>query len=506
MIRTATGLFFVALVCAATPARAADKDWLTFSGYLQSDLRYVIEDTRGATPGDGFRFEMNRNDLDLRLEILPNPRLQAVVDARFRFYGFNEAGRLTDLFRRAKVDPFDVLLDEAYVTVRGLGWKKLDLSVGRMVKTWGTADQFNPTDNLSARDFSDPLDYTRKVPNQMVELTAYPARWVTLSATWVPVFKPSQLPPSAALGFAVERTPQGCFKSAPIPPLAISDVQELGTLFTAIPACDLNFLDPAVHALTPPVNFANSQVGVKAAFQAWEIDFSLSYYYGRFSFPVAYTAVADVTSTPSGKFDVAYTAEVLYPRMQVLGADFTWPLDFTEWFDLDDDVSFGFFGEAALIFPEKVVFGLRAIQDGALVVEKSHVNVQPDPFMKATVGLDTTLPWGTYLNAQYVRGFFDEFADLYGLHNYAVVALEQKWLDDELQIRVATAADLNDYSLNVYPQLTWVPVPGVELQGGTFLFLGDTAPADPYDYASKSRFGQKAAGRSVAFVRVKGSW
>jgi hypothetical protein len=286
----------------------------------------------------------------------------------------------------------------------------------------------------------------------------------------------------------------------------VSDVKELGELFTAIPACDLNFLDPEVRTVLPETNFTNSQLGVKAAFQAWEIDFSLSYYYGRFSFPVAYTAVADVASTPSGKFDVAYTAEVMYPRMQVIGADFTWPLDFTQWFDLDDDVSFGFFGEAALIFPEKVVFGLRAVQDGNLVVEKSHVNVASDPFVKATVGLDTTLPWGTYLNAQYVRGFFDEFADAYGLHHYAVVALEQKWLDDELSVRVATAVDATDRSLNVYPQLTWVLTPGVEVVGGTFLFLGDTTPADPYDYASKSRFGQKAAGRSVAFVKVKGSW
>jgi len=505
MNRIGIGLFLLALVPAGS-ARAGLDDWLRFSGYVQSDVRYILEDTRGAEAGDGFRFDMNRNDLDLRLELLPTERVQAVLDTRFRFYGFNEAGKLTDLFRRDKVDPYDLYLDEAYVTVRGALWKKLDLSVGRMVKTWGTADQFNPTDNLSARDFSDPLDYTAKVPNQMVELVAYPATWLTLSATWVPVFKPSMLPPSAAMGFAVERDAAGCFKSAPIPPLAVSDVKELGELFTAIPACDLNFLDPTVRTVLPEANFTNSQVGVKAALQAWEIDFSLSYYYGRFSFPVAYTAVADVASTPSGVFDVAYTAEVLYPRMQVLGADFTWPLDFTEWFDLDDDVSFGFFGEAALIFPEKVVFGLRALQDGNLVVDKSHVNVQPDPFVKATVGLDTTLPWGTYINAQYVRGFFDEFADTYGLHNYAVVALEQKWFDDELQIRVATAADLTDRSLNIYPQLTWVLTPGVEVAGGTFLFVGDTTPADPYDYASKSRFGQKAAGRSVAFVKVKGSW
>ena len=505
MRRIASGIFLVVLVTAASPAQAGVGDWVDFSGYVQSDLRYVIERSRGAR-GDGYRFEMNRNDLDLRLEIVPTERLQAVLDTRLRFYGFNHAAELPDLTYRRNVDPYELLVDEAYVTVRGAVWSKLDLSVGRMVRTWGTADQFNPTDNLSARDFSDPLDYAAKVPNQMVELTAYPARWLTLSATWVPVFKPSMLPPSASFGFAVENDANGCFKSAPIPPLAVADVKELGELFTAIPPCDLNFVAPRVNTLSPSTTFENSQVAVKAALQAWEIDVSLSYYYGRFSFPVAYTAVADVTSTPSGAFDVAYTAEVLYPRMQVLGADFTWPLDFTEWFDLDDDVSFGFFGEAALIFPEKVVFGLRAYQDGALVVDKSHVNVSPDPFVKATLGLDTTLPWGTYLNLQYVRGFFDEFADMYGLHNFGVAAVEQKWLGDELQVRVATMVDLNDHSVNVYPQLTWVVTPGVEVAGGTFLFLGDTAPADPYDYASKSRFGQKAAGRNVAFVKVKGSW
>jgi len=503
----AWGALALAFVLGGAPARAGGSDWLRFSGYVQSDLRYVIEDWRG-DPGDGYRFEMNRNDLDLRLEILPYERVQAVVDARLRFYGFDESARLDDLYRRDLIDPWSLHLDEAFVAVQGLGWDKLDLALGRMVRTWGTVDQFNPTDNLNARDFSDPLDYTAKIPNQMIELTAYPADWLTLTAVFVPVFKPSQLPPSGRFYFGVERDAGGCFRSAPVPPLAPSDVKELEGLFSAIDACSLNFADPLVVPLRPEVTIENSQAAFKAAFQVWEIDVSFSYYYGRFTFPVAYTAVADVNLNPTrpGVFDVAYTAEVIYPRMPVAGFDWSFPLSFSDWFEWDTDFSLGFFGEVAVIFPEEVVFGLRAYQGGAQVVDKQAVNVASDPFVKASVAMDYTFAWGTYLNAMYVRGFFDEFNDLYGVHDYVVLALEQKWLSDSLSLRLAGALNVNDQSATTFPELKWIPYPGVELSGGVLWFVGDTEPADPYDYGSKSKFGMKATGRNVAFLKARGSW
>lgn len=501
----------VACLVAALPRSSPASDWtdrVRFSGHLQSDLRYVIEDYRGARPGDGHRFEMNRNDLNFRLKVEPDPRAQAVVDARFRFYGFNESSSLPELVRRDRIDPYDFQLNEAYLAVRGAPFESLDVRVGRVIQSWGTADMFNPTDNLNARDFSDPLDYTAKVPNQMVELNWYPTDWLTLTAVWVPVFKPSLLPPSASLGFAVETTDDGCFLSAPTPPLAPSDIRRLQRLFAMADPCRLAFATPEVRTLSPDTTLANSQAAARARFQldfgelGGALDFSLSYFYGRFTFPVAYTAVAQIGPSledPSVT-GVRYVAELLYPRMHVAGADFAYSPPVV-WLP-------GLFGEVAVVFPEEVTFGLAVVQNGRIQPSllMSAVNVPSTPFVKATVGLDYTVTSWLYTNVQYVRGFFDEFNDRYGLHAYLAPAVELKFFDDELKIRAAGAWNLDDLSAAVFPEVTWVVVPSVEVTGGVWAYLGDTKPLDPESYAGRSKFGQKAAGRSVAYLKARVTW
>jgi hypothetical protein len=512
----------LATTAAAMPARAdgwADK--VSLSGYIQSDIRYVTDTYRGERPGQGHEFEMNRNDVDLRLRADPFDGVQAVVDTRLRFFGFNKAASLPELIGRSKIDSFDLQLNEAYVMVRGVPWSKLDIRVGRMVQSWGTADMFNPTDNLNSRDFSDPLDYAAKVPNQMIELDFYPTDWMTLQLVWVPVFKPANLPPSAVQGFAMTYNKRGEVTDFPAPPLDVSGQAALMGLKDQLgagggnsdnPLSGVHFTTPEVRTINPRTNFANSQFGARAKFKAGPVDFSASYYYGRFGFPVAYTAVADVLTqvnvpAPSkfvtddeeldrSKFaNVRYIAEIMYPRMQVAGLDFAYASE-NQWVP-------GFFAEAALIFPEKVDFGLEAFLDGNSILRHRNGNVPSTPFLKATAGLDWSYHDWFYINLQYVRGFFDEFNDRYGIHNYLVFATEFKFKQNEVQIRFAGAFNGDDQSAVFYPQLTWVIVPSVELVGGYMHFLGETQSKTPLDYASKSKFGMKANGRNVAFFRGK---
>jgi hypothetical protein len=103
----------------------------------------------------------------------------------------------------------------------------------------------------------------------------------------------------------------------------------------------------------------------------------------------------------------------------------------------------------------------------------------------------------------YVYGFFDEFNDRFGLHHFFVGATEFKFLQSELQIRMSSVLDMTDLSAMIYPQLTWIVAPAVELSFGYMHFFGDTSPRDPLDFATKSRFGQKATGRNVAFMKAK---
>jgi hypothetical protein len=382
--------------------------------------------------------------------------------------------------------------------------------VGRFAINWGTADQFNPTSNLSAPDFSDPLDYSAKVPNQFVQLSIYPTEWFTMTVAWAPLFKPAQVPYTSVLGFAVEYDENGCLAAAPTPPIADrQEAENLQALFETAGKCNLNFLTPDVRTVMPSRTLSNSQVGTRAQFMIEDADLemSVSYYYGRFSFPVAYSAIAEVdpSADDPNKMDVRYVAEVGYPRMQVAGFDFSHSASYLG--------GLGIVGELAVIFPEKVIFGLRAFQGGTEVANlrasekgKENVNVPSDPFVKATLGMDYTITEWLYLNVMYVRGFFDEFNDLYGVHNYAVMATELTFFESELKIRLAATLNADDTSAILLPQVTWVAYPSIELVWGGLVFIGDTVADDPLDYGSKSKFGQKSYGRSVAFFKAKASW
>jgi hypothetical protein len=491
----------VVLALVAPAAARAMPEWvdkIQLSGELTSDIRFNVENYRGPKAGQGFDFAVNRNDFAVHIEINPIDQVVAVVDARLRYYGLSDVNSVPQLSNRDRIDPFSVQLDQAYVGIRHVPFEWLDLKIGRMVQTWGSADTFNPVDNLNARDFFDPMDYARKVPNEMIEVDVYPTKRLTLTGVFIPVFKPSQLPPSASLAFSISRNNAGCLTAAPAPPLrSKEDAKRLGDIFASIDPCSLNFADPEVRTVMPTNGIADAQAALRAQLKIGDLDLGLSYYYGRFTFPVAYTAVANSTpsATQAGKIDVSYVAETIYPRMQVAGLDFSYS---APWF-----FDVGVVGELAVIFPEQVDFGMRVYQGSAKILELSSNNVPSTPFIKATLGFDYTFTKWLYVNAMYVRGFFDEFNDLYGIHNYVVAAAELKFKNDSFLLRLAGVVNLDDASNVANPQLTWIIVPGVEAIAGAFLFGGSTIPKDPLDYAARSKFGQKAAGRSQVFLKAR---
>lgn len=500
-------LQLVLCLAVATTARAdlSDLKWtdmITLSGRLESDLRFVVDNYRGENPGDGYVFNINRNDVIAHIEIKPLDSVIGVIDARFRFYGFNEANNLPALADRNRVDPYSFQLDQAYVATRGLPFSWLDIKAGRMQQTWGSAAVFNQVDFINSRDFYDPMDYTRKVPNEMVEIDLYPASWLTLKAVWVPVFKPAMLPPSTAMAFGVSRDAQGCLSGFPAPPMdreqniALAQKFGFGDAASNI-ACSLNFATPQVNLYMPKPSIEESQVALRAEFAFDNLTVNASYYRGRFGFPVAYNAVAQATvnSEDPSRIDVAYTAEVLYPRMQMAGLDFTYSADWM--------ANIGLSGEIAVIFPEQVNFGLRAYQGSSKLYEASAVNVKAQPFIKATVGLDYTFTKWLYVNVMYLRGFFDEFNDRYGIHNYVVATAELKFRNDSLLLRLAGILNVDDLSNVANPQLTWIIAPGLEALAGAYLFGGSTNPRDTFDYAARSKFGQKAVGQSFAYLKMR---
>jgi hypothetical protein len=489
------------------PATAhADPGWLDkveLSGYLQTDVRFDIDNSRGPTPGQGYTFSLNRNDFDLKLKFTPYPGVVAVVEPRVRYYGFVSSQTLAvaDLWNASAVSPFTMYLDQAYVALKSVPAKWIDVKAGRMQVTWGSVDVFSPNDNINSKDLSDPLDYTRKVPNEMVEIDAYPSSRITLNLVWVPIFQPAWLPPSAPLAYAVQTNAQGCLTGFPPPPLTVAQNQQLEKLFTSVNPCSLNFQDPTVTTYLPSNQLTDMQVGFRARAKLGDLDVGLNYYYGRFGFPVAYDATIQITPGAS-KTTVNYSAEVVYPRMHVIGADFNYSSP--ELFDL------GITGDVAVIVPEPINFGLGIYENGTTLFQQSNQNVTGQPFVKGAVGVERTFGSWLYLDALFVHGFFDEFADVYGLHNYVSLTPELSTLEGRLKLRVANFLDLTNLQTNpsyvLYPQLTWTVLPSVETMLGAFILGGDTEPKNPLDYASRSKFGQLAAGRDEAVWRVTVTW
>jgi len=137
------------LVLAPATAEAAPAwiDKLELSGYLQSDIRFDIDNSRGPVPGQGYTFSLNRNDFDLKLKFTPHPDVIAVVEPRVRYYGFVSSQTLAvaDLWNASDVSPFTLYMDQAYVAVKGVPSKWIDLKAGRMQVTWAPSTYSAPT-------------------------------------------------------------------------------------------------------------------------------------------------------------------------------------------------------------------------------------------------------------------------------------------------------------------------------------------------------------------------
>jgi hypothetical protein len=203
----------LALACLFAPAAAdAAPSWMDmfdFSGYEMSDVRFDIDNYRGPTPGQGYTFSLNRNDVDLKLQFEPHPGVVAVIDTRLRYYGFVSSQTLAvaDLWNASAV-PLHRVPGSGLRRGEGRPGPWIDLKAGRMQQTWGSVDVFSPNDNMNSRDFSDPLDYTRKVPTRCWRSTPIRPPALTLNAVWVPIFQPSCCPRPRRWRLPCKRTPR----------------------------------------------------------------------------------------------------------------------------------------------------------------------------------------------------------------------------------------------------------------------------------------------------------
>lgn len=446
----AAGVVCAMLLCANALA-------LDFRGSIDTDVRFAPED----------EWTIDFLELELSTEISGelHDRFAILVEPRLISHPIKDEMTLSDLQSRSTADAIELELGEAYGELRSLLLKGLDLKIGRQRIAWGTADKFNPTDNLNPDDMSDALDFGEKMPSLGISATYY-FDSSRLELVWLPVFSPAVLPP------LTEEMQQEFTEQMDMEPNTGSAVID-DLLNSMIAAEDISALSINQKSKLPDAKLENSTAAVKFATMLADFDLSLSYVYGF-----------DDIGTPklvevrmSEDWEPNITAYMGYPRLHIIGADTAGALSWL------GDV--GVWAEAAYFIPEPMEFKALAyvpdeileiariagakVEEGALVVSEDEV--ADEPYFKATVGCDYTFKNDIYINIQYARGMpYENTPDMIG--DYLIARAERSFMHETIKLAFNTIWSSGDGGWGLIPALEYYPFDGAELDISYFYPLG----------------------------------
>jgi hypothetical protein len=253
-------VIFVALFSFIPFPQDAGSEMLDLRGFVEMDKRFLMSD--GVSKGDTYG--------KLRLEARSDwtSSLFSLVSSDLRFYDFPKRISSSSADKIESDYHLDLLLWEAYMEANQFIWDGLDLKLGKQRIAWGTADQFNPTDNLNRNDFTDLFDFGAKVPTFALRADYYLADY-SLTGLWLPYFEPALFSTGGTLSFFGKKPDE----------------------------VDL-----------PSRNMGNGMYAIKLQGIAFNWDFSFSYFYGYDNIPIEFR--------DSGSLVVGF------PRMRAVGFDF----------------------------------------------------------------------------------------------------------------------------------------------------------------------------------------
>lgn len=415
-----TKILFVVLIGLLFSVATGEID---ISGFIKTDLRIQARDP--------FAFSFNRNIFNVGIKSRDADKVGFCGELEFVAQGFNNISSFDDLKDIDKVTDLWIDVRNAYVDFYGFLFPQLDLRVGSQIEVWGTADQINPTDYLNPYDFSDPFDFGRKLSNTMLKTSVYISAF-TFTGALVPIFKPTRLPDDDALF--------GSSMDEMLPP-------------------GMTLHSLSQNIIMPEKNARNMSGAFKVGVNAFDYDFSLSYFYGRDHLPLP-TAIS---MTPVSPTALDMTVTMQYPQIQVVGLDFAGAIK---------DV--GIWGEGAIVIPEKVETDITMpTPQGTMTI--TETTLDNEPFLKGVLGLDYTFKGGVYVQTQYIHGFIGEIGKD-NLGDYIMIALEKSFINDELTIRLAGGIEIQNrdkISFIPLPELSYKPGYGFELALGAYIIEGD---------------------------------
>ena len=396
----------------------------SINGFLKTDNRMLTNDNY---------FTWNENQLGLKFEGSYSGNYHLYSEVRLRGFGFSEVSQTADLQGKDNIYKWELEFREAYLDLYQFGLQDLDVRIGRQIITWGTADKLNPTSNICPEDLEDVFNFGEQSGVNSVLVTYY---WgdFTFSGVYIPAFTPAVLP-------------SGIYASALATPMEFPEGMTLRKYWDKIILPEQKFTE-------------SSQAAFKLGTNLFNYDLSVSYYYGRDDLPLLNKVIISPVDT-LGTVDVA--AEMIYPKMQVIGADFAGSL-----------LDVGIWGEAALMIPDEVEMQ-TVIEDE---IQKS-IALKDDSYCKFVIGGDYTFKNGIYLNTQYLHGFVHERGND-DLNDYLTFRFEKKFFNDELKIvPIGGAVSVpdwdnyeNNYGLVINPELSFLPYDNIEMILGAFILDG----------------------------------
>jgi len=425
-----------------------DENKLKISGELSTDERFLLKNQNN--------WAWNETRLALKPGLKITDRSKFYSEVWLRNIGLPNAVKSSDLYNKGIVDPINIEIREAYVQVIGFLTKNLDLKIGRQRITWGTADKLNPTDNLNPYDLEDILDFGRHRGSDAINLIYYPIPELSLQGIYIPFFRPVNMP-------------VGIFANALNPSMELP----LG----------MTLKETSDTLLTPKYNLKeSSSAAFKLQCMVKGVDFSFSYIWGHDGLPIVTRNTFIPVDTLGG---VNIRSQLSYTREHIFG------------FDLSTSFAgLGFWTEASLTLPEKNVVmstdlsALYPLSPEPVIIDSTLLK-KSSPYLKFIIGCDYIFKEGSYLNFQYLHGFFHERGND-NMNDYFFLRYEKKFFNDKLCIAPVSGAFIvsdwkkvkNNYAIAYIPQVSYKATDDVEIALSAAFFdgKGDNMFANLSDY------------------------
>ncbi len=369
-------------------------------------------------------------------------RLNSSIGEHAAFYSaldFNyETMQANPAFDGKRGQGLSVYPVETYID---LFFKYMDVRLGQQFIFWGKTDWINPTDNINPWDY---INISAEVEDYRLPVTAAKMNFyigpVTLQSVWVPRFQANRIPlklPGTMGGLPVR----------------------------------------SKQTQLPENKLSNSEFGLKADFNLWNVDYALSYYNGYDKNPTIRMLFEPQTHD--------FLRTISYNRYQVFGADFVTTFD--QW---------AIKGEGA--------YYLTKDRNG------KDIELQ-NPYIKYVLGADYLPTADLTLNLQFIQTILLKFDKSYeraarqqlGMplstmpdkYSQSVSGRLQYQLGDFTSVQLISVYNLKDGDYFILPILNYALQDGLNIYGGATLFEG----------SKNSPFGRNKP-YSRAFVEVKYSF